>query len=89
MLIEDGHKKIHVNRGTIDSNRKHGTSNDPIAVRVHKTKDHKTANEIKYGSTISIIHEGEVVARFIYDPGNPLSCGAKLWVETDEKVEVE
>lgn len=29
------------------------------------------------------MHRGEVVARVVYSPDKPLSCGARVWIETD------
>jgi hypothetical protein len=31
--------------------------------------------------------DGSVVARIVYQPETPLSCGAQVWIETDLKVE--
>ena len=33
--------------------------------------------------------EGNEVARVVYRPHNPLSCGAHCWIETELSVEVE
>jgi hypothetical protein len=30
--------------------------------------------------------DGEVVASVIYSPDKPLSCGAKVWIETELEV---
>jgi hypothetical protein len=32
--------------------------------------------------------DGEVVAKIIYRPDNPLSCGAKVWIETDNEINI-
>jgi hypothetical protein len=29
-----------------------------------------------------------VVARVVYSPENPLSCGAKVWIETENSVQI-
>lgn len=69
----------HVNRGQIDSNRKHGT-NEPV-VRYQKGK---------YGEAV-YAHELELPAgsRIIYDhQGKILPCGARLVIasETEPKI---
>jgi len=32
--------------------------------------------------------DGEVVASVVYSPDKPLSCGAKVWIETELEVSV-
>ena len=83
-LVKDGYKYIHVNRHVIDSNRKHGKDDPPIAIRVHSRKGVKTARRIVYGRFIRVYGETE----FVYDNDNPLSCGARLWVQTSAPVRV-
>lgn len=71
---------IHVHQQKIKSNLKNGTKEPPIIVRNYK--------EIKYASYVEILDEdGNVVATLIYQPDNPLSCGARVWLET--KLEVK
>lgn len=41
------------------------------------------------GNTAAIMVEGVEVARVVYRPDKPLSCGAKCWIETDHEVIVE
>ena len=67
-------KYIHVNQHVIRANKKHGT-NDPVIT-------------IKQGSKNTYCHEVEIKgpARVIYSPDKPLSCGARVWIETDEEV---
>ena len=31
--------------------------------------------------------DGKIVAQLIYSPDKPLSCGAKVWIETELNVE--
>lgn len=72
---------IHVNRGRIDSNRKRGLS-DPV-LKAQKGKYGKAM----YGNDITIVKDGEVVARFRYNPTEPiLPCGARVVVETENEV---
>ncbi len=84
LYIDEGHKKIHINRNIIDSNRKHGTNKPPVAVRIHTNERTKTPRKIEYGHEIDIYGFSSV----IYRPEEPLSCGAKLWIETNEPVRV-
>jgi hypothetical protein len=70
-------KLIHINRNVIQYNSKHGT-NLPVC-RVSDGK--KTA----YGRGVEILGP----SRMVYDPENPLSCGAKLWIETDSDVIIQ
>lgn len=72
---------IHVNRHKIDSNRKHKTTIPVITVKNYKTT--------KYGKKIDILDkEGNIVASVIYSPKHPLSCGAKVWIETESKIKI-
>jgi hypothetical protein len=66
---------IHINRGTIDSNRKNGTDDHPIAVRRGRW------GKSVYGSRVEI--NGPIVIR--YDPNGILACGAKVVIETEQE----
>ena len=46
----------------------------------------KTYKSNQYASEADIVVEGKVVARIVYRPDNPLSCGAKVWIETEGDV---
>ena len=69
-------KRIHVNRHKIKSNKKYGLNEPVLTV--------KTSKENIYGQTVTIDGASTVV----YSPDKPLSCGAKVWIETDSKVRV-
>lgn len=72
---------VHVNQHKIRHNRKHGTTDPPIAVRTYK--------EVKYGNRIKLKDKnGNVIAEFIYSPDKPLSCGARVWFETYLDLEI-
>ena len=71
--------KIHVNQHNIRANSKGG--NLPV-ITVKDYKRNRKANSAE------IIHEGEVIARVVYSPDKPLSCGAKVWVETELEVRI-
>ena len=67
-------KRIHINMHKIRANKKNGTSDPVITV--------KTSRENIYGSDVTILGESRVV----YSPNKPLSCGARVWIETDSEV---
>ena len=60
---------IHVNKPQIDCNRKQKTNQPVITVRQGNRKTYCHLAEIK-GS-----------CRVVYQPDNPLPCGAKVWIE--------
>ena len=68
-------KRIHINQHKIKANAKNGTD-DPVITC-------KTSKENIYGKKVEIWNDGEVVATIKYEPNKPLSCGAKVWIETD------
>lgn len=63
-------KRIHVNQHNIRSN---GKGNPPLPVLTVKHK-----GKTLVGNTCEILGESGIV----YRPEKPLSCGAKVWVET-------
>jgi len=69
-------KRIHVNQHNIKHNSKTGNRKPVITVKTYK--------ENIYGDTVVI--DGKT--RTIYSPDKPLSCGAKVWIETDASVKV-
>jgi hypothetical protein len=68
--------KIHVNQHVIKTNSKNGADDPVLTVKTYKSNTY--AHEVK-------IH-GE--SRVVYSPDKPLSCGAKVWIETEAEVEV-
>ena len=71
---------IHVNQQSIQRNRKHGTKDPVITCKTYK--ENKYADEvIIYGQ------DGLEAARVRHSPNKPLSCGARVWIETTNKVE--
>lgn len=69
----------HVNRGVIDSNRKHGTDNPAITIRRGKTGKSEYATEV-------LLPEG---SRMIYSAHEPiLACGARLVIVSETKPEI-
>ena len=64
---------IHVNQHVIKSNNKHDKRDPVITCKTYKSN--------RYAHRVKINGPSEV----IYSPDKPLSCGAKVWVETDDK----
>lgn len=67
---------IHVNQHVIKRNAKEG-SQDPV-LTVKNYKGNTYAHEVQ-------IHGGSKV---VYSPDKPLSCGARVWIETEARVDV-
>ncbi|MAD95700.1 MAG: hypothetical protein CML33_09435 [Rhodobacteraceae bacterium] len=72
-------KKIHVNQHHIKANNK-GDSLPVLTVKTYK--GNSKANE----AWIKCDCCGNIAGILKYSPDKPLSCGAKVWLETDEKV---
>jgi len=69
-------KFLHINRNIIQHNAKHG-KNLPVC-RVQE------GHTSRYGQTVDI----HGPSTMIYDPDHPLSCGAKLWIETEADITI-
>ena len=67
-------KRIHVNQHNIRSNKKNGTNKPVITVKTSKSND--------YAHQVEVLGPSKV----IYRPDKPLSCGAKVWIETTAEV---
>ena len=72
-----GIKRIHVNQHRIKANKKHNL-NDPVITV-------KTSKSNTYGHEV-VIHGPSKV---IYSPDKPLSCGARVWIETESEVKIK
>lgn len=70
---------IHVNQHIIKSNRKNEACEPVLTVKTGKSNTYAHEAEI-------VSESGEVLARVIYSPDKPLSCGAQVWIETNNKV---
>ena len=66
-------KRIHVDQHAIRRNTK-GANDPPISVKTYKA-NHK-------GFDVRI----DGPSRLVYSPDKPLSCGARLWIETEADV---
>ena len=61
----------------IRANKKHGTKEPVITVKTSKTNT--------YGHEVEILGDSKVV----YSPDKPLSCGARVWIETNAEVKID
>ena len=68
---------IHVNQHVIRSNNKTGERKPVLTVKTYKSNT--------YAHTVEI----DGPSRIVYSPDKPLSCGAKVWIETHSKVTVD
>ncbi len=68
---------VHVNQLVIRNNTKTGDRAPVLTVKTYKSND--------YG------HEVEIAGpcRVVYRPDKPLSCGARVWIETNSEVSVQ
>jgi hypothetical protein len=73
--------RIHVDQHAIRRNQK--GSDDPVLT----VKDYKQNRKVNSARIMDA--EGNVVAEVVYQPDNPLSCGARVWIETELTVEVD
>ena len=67
---------IHVNQHEVKANNKNKTNNPVLTIKTYKTNT--------YAHEVSIKGESKV----IYSPDKPLSCGARVWIETQAEVEI-
>ena len=70
---------IHINQHNIRSNATKGTDKPVITVKTYKSNTY-AKEVIIYGQ------DGLECARVVYSPDKPLSCGARVWIETTCKV---
>jgi hypothetical protein len=65
---------VHVNQHVVKDNSKTGERNPVLTVKTYKTNTYAHEVEIKGDSKV------------VYSPDKPLSCGAKVWIETQGEV---
>lgn len=70
---------LHVNQHNIRANSKGA---DLPVLTVKDYRQNRKCNQALIKDA-----EGNVVAKLIYSPDKPLSCGAKVWIETELNVE--
>ena len=63
-------KRIHVNMHIIRRNHKTGEREPVLTVKTSKSNDY--AHEVVINGP----------SKVVYSPDKPLSCGAKVWIET-------
>ena len=68
---------IHVNQHVIRANKKHNL-NDPVIT-------------VKSGKNNTYCHEVDILgpSKLVYRPNKPLSCGARVWIETTAAVRIK
>ena len=69
-------KYIHVNQHVIKANAKHNKSDPVLTVKTYKSND--------YGHEVEI----DGPCKVVYRPNKPLSCGAKVWIESKSEVKI-
>ena len=67
---------IHVNQHEVKANNKNKTNNPVLTIKTYKANT--------YAHEVLIKGESKVV----YSPDKPLSCGARVWIETQARVEI-
>jgi len=67
--------RIHVNQHNIRANTK--GANEPV-LTVKDYKQNRKTNNVEIRDS-----NNDVVATVVYAPEKPLSCGARVWIETD------
>ena len=71
---------VHVNQHVIKSNAKTGANEPVLTVKTYKDN--------RYAHQVLIKKDGEVIAKVVYSADKPLSCGARVWIETESEVEI-
>jgi len=69
--------RIHVNQHVIKANAKNGENNPIFTI--------KQGGKNTYAHNVKVKGEMELV----YSPDKPLSCGAKVWIETKGDIELD
>lgn len=67
---------IHVNQHIIKRNARDNTTDPVLTIKTYKSNT--------YAHEVSIKGDSKIV----YSPDVPLSCGARVWIETQAEVEV-
>lgn len=70
-------KRIHVNQHVIKRNAKMDEREPVLTI--------KTSRDNVYAHEVDILGDSRVV----YSPDKPLSCGAKVWIETHAPVQAD
>jgi len=67
---------IHVNQHVIRANTKNGTNDPVLTIKNYKSNT--------YAREVEILGPSKIV----YSSDKPLSCGARVWIETEAEVAV-
>jgi hypothetical protein len=67
---------IHVNQHAVRANAKTGRRDPVLTVKTYKSNTY--AHEVEIDGP----------AKVVYSPDKPLSCGARVWIETTSVVRV-
>lgn len=67
---------VHVNQHAVRRNAKEGTREPVLTVKTYKSNTYAHQVEIDGPS------------RLVYSPDKPLSCGARVWLETTSPVRI-
>ena len=67
---------IHENQHVVRQNGKTGERNPVLTVKTYKSNTY--AHEVEIDGP----------SRIVYSPDKPLSCGAKVWIETTSEVKI-
>ena len=66
--------RIHVNQHIIRRNAQGHRPEPPLTVKTYKSNRKAWSVEVRGPSSV------------VYSPDKPLSCGAKVWIETEAEV---
>lgn len=63
--------------------------NQHVIKRNSKTDEREPTLTVKQGRKNTYAHEVAILgpSRIVYSPDKPLSCGAKVWIETESEIE--
>ncbi len=67
---------VHVNQHKIKSNLKTGNKEPVLTVKTYKSNT--------YASEVYI----DGPCKIVYRPDKPLSCGARVWIETEAEIKI-
>lgn len=67
---------VHVNQHVIRSNLKTGAKDPVLTVKDYKRN--------RYAHEVHI----DGPSKIVYSPDKPLSCGARVWIETESEVSI-
>jgi hypothetical protein len=67
---------VHVNQHAIRRNLRAETNEPVLTVKTYKSNT--------YAHEVAILGPSKIV----YSPDKPLSCGARVWIETESTVEI-